>query len=246
MEGAGGCAQVRASMKDQERLRLEYARRAQDPRYQEWYAATNAANHFIEQDRDAAIRALLMAHPPIWTEGRILDIGCGAGHELAKWRARVSETRLCGIDLLPERAARGREIYPLLPLLNGDAAGLPLAPGKFDLVMQFTVLSSILDKELRKAIAGEMLRVLKPDGMILWYDYWFNPTNPQTLGIGKGEIQSLFPECSMVSRRVTLAPPLARWLAPRSLSLCRLLNRVALLRSHYLVLLARQRGAWNT
>lgn len=227
-------------MDDTERLKLEYARRAQDPRYREWYSRTNAANRFIEQDRDAAVQSLLagfrLTPPP---HAHILDVGCGAGRELAKWREIVPEARLCGLELLPERVQNGRVQFPRLPLLNGDAAALPIASETFDLVVQFTVFSSILDDGLRERIAAEMLRVLKPDGVILWYDYWFNPTNPQTRGVTLHEVRRLFPGCAIHSRRVTLAPPLARWLAPRSLKICAWLNRIPALRSHYLILIRR-------
>jgi len=227
-------------MDDRKRLELEYARRARDPRYREWYAPTNPANRFIEADRDAAVRALLAKYFPLAPEMRVLDLGCGGGHELAKLSSQVAETRLCGIDLLPERVARGHAAHPQLALLQGDAAQLPFASASLDLVMQFTVFTSILDAQLRKQIGAEMLRVLKPRGAILWYDYWFNPTNPQTRGIGEREIQVLFPECNMALRRVTLAPPLTRWLAPRSRALCQFLNRMTFLRTHYLVIMTRR------
>ena len=227
-------------MNDRDRLRNEYARRAADPRYREWYAQANPAHRFIERDRDAVLRALLRVHPPQWTDGRILDIGCGSGYELAKWRAQFDEARLCGIDLLPERVARGREQYPTLPLLSGDASQLPLASGAFDLVMQFTVFTSILDDALRRVLASEMLRVLKPRGAIVWYDYIWNPTNPQTRGIGLREIRALFPQCELRAVRVTLAPPLARLFAPRALWFCKVLNEFPFLRSHYVALVTRR------
>ncbi len=227
-------------MDDRERLRAEYARRAQDPRYQEWYADTNAANRLLEQERDAVIQELVRSHSALFSpDARILDIGCGARHELAKWRASVAEKNLCGIDLLPTRVMRGRQVYPVLPLVCGDAARLPFASHTFQLVTQFTVFTSILDAELKQHLAREMLRVLKPHGAILWYDYWFNPTNPHTRGIPLREIRQLFPDCSLRVRRVTLAPPLARRVAPRSLKLCALLNRIPFLRSHYLIVLSQ-------
>jgi len=54
-----------------------------------------------------------------------------------------------------------------------------------------TAISSILDPEIRRNICADMQRVLrspdpasgKPGGMILWYDFWLNPTNPQTRGV---------------------------------------------------------------
>ena len=73
-----------------------------------------------------------------------------------------------------------------------------------------------------------MLRVLrspdpasgKPGGMILWYDFWLNPINPQTRGIRPAEIKRLFPNCLYEFHRITLAPPIARKLAPISWGLC--------------------------
>ena len=45
----------------------------------------------------------------------------------------------------------------------------------------------------RLAMAEEMVRVLrKPDGLIVWYDFWLNPTNKQTRGIRPTEIKKLF------------------------------------------------------
>jgi ubiquinone/menaquinone biosynthesis C-methylase UbiE len=227
-------------MNDQDRLRVEYARRAQDPRYQEWYADSNIANRFIEQDRDAARRAALKPFPHVLTpNARVLDVGCGAGHELWKWREWTAEKNLCGVDLLETRLRRGQDLFPSLPLSCADASALPFPDGAFDVVMQFTVFSSILDAALRQHVAREMARVLKPRGVVLWYDYWFNPTNAQTRGVTRREIRKLFPQFAMHSARVTLAPPLARFVAPRSLQWCARLNRIPFLRSHYLIVLFR-------
>jgi len=56
-------------------------------------------------------------------------------------------------------------------------------------IHQFTVFTSILDISMKQSIAGEMLRVLKPDGIILWYDYYRNnPMNPDVRGVKKREI----------------------------------------------------------
>ena len=85
-----------------------------------------------------------------------------------------------------------------------------------------------------------MLRVLKSGGSILWYDFFLsNPRNPDVQGIGRNEIFRLFPGCEVISRRLTLAPPLARFLAPRSWPLCSFLARLRFLDTHYLALIRR-------
>ena len=52
--------------------------------------------------------------------------------------------------------------------------------------MQSTCFTSILDQEMKKSIAREVLRVLKDEGIILWYDFRYNnPKNPDVKGIEK-------------------------------------------------------------
>ena len=49
---------------------------------------------------------------------------------------------------------------------------------------QATVFSSTLDRRMRQNIAREMLRVLKPEGIVLWYDYHVNNSrNPDVRGV---------------------------------------------------------------
>ena len=101
--------------------------------------------------------------------------------------------------------------------------------------MQFTVFTSILDYSMKQKIAQEMLRVLKPDGIIIWYDYWISkPTNPDVKGVGKQEIKKPFPNCKFEFYRITLAPPIARVLVPVSWILCELLEKLKIFNTHYL------------
>jgi hypothetical protein len=71
--------------------------------------------------------------------------------------------------------------------------------------------------------------------MILTYDFWLNPTNPQTRGIRPAEIKQLFPNCSYEFHRITLAPPITRKLAPISWGLCLFLESLKIFNTHYLV-----------
>jgi hypothetical protein len=80
-----------------------------------------------------------------------------------------------------------------------------------------------------------MMRVLKPSGAILWFDFRVNnPRNPGVRGVRAREIASLFPDCSIRLKSVTLAPPLARVIVPRSWIAACMLEKIPFLRTHYL------------
>ncbi|MGB7846866.1 MAG: class I SAM-dependent methyltransferase, partial [Candidatus Acidiferrum sp.] len=150
---------------------------------------------------------------------RVLDVGCGSGfwlRQFIQWGAKPQN--LFGVDLLPERIQVGEDLCPKgVTLQCGDASKLEFEDGSFDLVLQFTVFTSILDSQMRRKVATEMSRVLKPGGAILWYDYFVsNPYNPDVRGVTRMEISQLFPRFSIFLRRVTLAPPLARTIGPIS------------------------------
>jgi ubiquinone/menaquinone biosynthesis C-methylase UbiE len=101
-------------------------------------------------------------------------------------------------------------------------------------VLAFTLFSSITDAEKRKAVAAEIVRVLRPGGGLLWYDFWTNPVNHDVEALGLGEVRRLFGREPVEAQRVTLAPPVARLLARHSRLLCELLAKLPLLRTHWL------------
>jgi SAM-dependent methyltransferase len=93
----------------------------------------------------------------------------------------------------------------------------------------------VLSPAAREEIAGEIWRVLKPGGYFVSFDFFIShPANPNTVGIGKGELRRLFPHSSFRFRRLGIFPPLARRLAPISFSLTQLLEKTRILSGHYL------------
>jgi len=167
----------------------------------------------------------------------VLEVGCGSGdvlRDFIKWGARPEN--IVGIELLPERLAEAVELCPKgINIHQGNAAEMPFPDKSFDVVLQSTVFTSVLDTSMKEALASEMCRVLKPDGLILWYDYHMNnPRNPDVKGVKRQEIHSLFPKCEILLQRITLAPPISRLLAPYSWLLCYLLSKLPWLCTHYI------------
>jgi SAM-dependent methyltransferase len=206
------------------------------------YAASAPAQMLYRQTRERAVLGLLRRAGMLpLTERRVLDVGCGVGQWLADfetWGAR--RELLAGIDLLPDRVAAARARLAGADLRCGDASSLPWDSGCFDIAVQSTVFSSILDDEMKAAVAAEMARVLAPAGVVVWHDFFVdNPRNRAVRGIGRRELQSLFPGFDLRLRRVTLAPPLARLIAPRSAPVALLLEELRILDTHYVGLLRR-------
>jgi SAM-dependent methyltransferase len=141
-----------------------------------------------------------------------------------------------GVELLPDRVAEARRMCPPATTIRcASAAHLPAADNSFDIVLQSMVFTSVLDDTLKQRIAAEMLRVLAPRGVIIWYDFFRNnPLNADVRGVPANQIRRLFPDCAVQLRRVTLVPPLARGLARVSPHVCALLAAIPLLRTHYL------------
>jgi len=94
------------------------------------------------------------------------------------------------------------------------------------------MMSSVLDPGMRRTIVSEMLRVVRPGGILLWYDFTVNPFNRDVAGIRHGELCGLFQGAVVNASRVTLAPPLTRLLAPRAWLACEILAAIPWLRTH--------------
>jgi SAM-dependent methyltransferase len=186
----------------------------------------------------ALLRALEDAATPL-AGARVLDVGCGSGyflHRLSEYGAGECH----GIDLLASRIEAAREEYPGQEWHVGSASELPFEDGSFDLVTQFTCLSSILDDVTRAAAAHEMLRVAGRDGRVLSLDMRRGSrpgsTGTPTIGLDEDALRLLFGEPRLL-RRVALRFDLSQ-IAGRHALLAQTLALARPLRSHVL-------GLWN-
>jgi ubiquinone/menaquinone biosynthesis C-methylase UbiE len=228
---------MKSTANEVERLKTEYLLRDKRLAGADIYAWRNPSYIFTIHQRQRAIVRLLIKHKIISLEGKsILEIGCGKGGVLVDFHRFISrEDQLFGIDILSDRIRDAKELLPGANIIQANGQTLPYVSKSFDLVLQFTALSSILDGGIRNEICREMVRVLRPPGMIIWYDFWLNPTNRHTHGIKPPEIRRMFPGCSFHFQKVTLAPPIARRIVPISAILAALLEKVRIFNSHYLV-----------
>ena len=230
-----------ARARERERIVAEYRRR-EAAVATDLYAAWNpAAQHLVHARKRLA--AGLLHRAGLFPDARTccLEVGygrCGWLADLIGWGAR--ERNLYGVEIDPRRAVHARLRLPAARLTIADAARLPWPVDSFHLVVMSTVLTSILDPEVRRQIAAETVRVIRPGGALLWYDFAIdNPSNTAVSGIGRREIRRLFPELRGPVRSTTLAPPIARRIAPHSWWLAELLESLPLLRTHLLGVLVK-------
>ena len=206
------------------------------------WSPSNPGNAAILRERMSALVEMLGRagiHP--LQDMNILEIGCGDGQVIGELlQIGASPARITGLDLLEERIAVARASHPDIRFLCGDASRLDIPDRSVDLVVVFTVFSSILDSDLRLSIAREAERVLRPGGAVGWYDFMRNnPSNPNVRGMGKAEIARLFPGFRIALSRVTLAPPIARHLGALTRVAYPLLASLPLLRTHYVGVLVK-------
>jgi SAM-dependent methyltransferase len=168
---------------------------------------------------------------------RLVEVGAGAGGSMLEFlRIGFAPENLMGIELLPERVAVARQVLPAgLRFVLGDASEQRIAAGSVDIVYQSGVFSSLLDDDFQIALARTMWQWVRPGGGVLWYDFAFdNPANPDVRGVSVRRVRQLFPEGRVWWRRVTLAPPLARRVAPIHPALYTFFNAIPYLRTHRL------------
>jgi ubiquinone/menaquinone biosynthesis C-methylase UbiE len=200
------------------------------------YDLSNPGNEFnYRQLYNAIEKSLLMlAGDRSLSDLCCLDVGSGGG--FWPWqieRMGAGEGRSIATDLLLWRLREGVQLGYRTPRVCCRVEALPFADNSFDVVTQFTLFTSILDQDNRRAAAGDMVRVLRPGGYCLWYDFRYNnPGNPDTRAIGSTELRTLFPHLPIRLSSVTVLPPLARRI-PRPMGfLLKLLGGVPMLRSH--------------
>lgn len=199
------------------RQALEENRRRKGHVPEDLYAPWNRAERWLQDDR-ARHAAEMLHRQGIFPDStdRCLEIGVGSGGwlpTLLSWG--VYEPSLHGLEIDPERVSLARRRFPVSHLQVGDGGKLPFVDGCFHIVVLSTVMTSILDPEVRRSVASEVQRVLVPGGALIYYDFAVNnPRNNKVRAVDRDELAALFPLLRGEVRPTTLAPPLLRFLAP--------------------------------
>jgi ubiquinone/menaquinone biosynthesis C-methylase UbiE len=202
--------------------------------------ASNPGNQYIVAERKRLARRLLedQGWVPLGNK-RVLDVGSGGGAELAWFRELgAAASNLVGVDLIPDRVELARRAYPDLEFHTGNAEHLPFPDHAFDLIVTYTVYSSILDGQMAANVAREIVRVMRPGGGLLWYDFRYDsPSNKNVRGVSAARVRELFPQLRGRLHGVTLLPPVARRLGRLTPVAYPALSKLPPLRSHLLGLL---------
>ena len=141
--------------------------------YSSWYGKLKSRDRLLD---------LVGARRP-WTGGEaVLDVGCGRGLMLIGAARRLSSGRAVGIDLWrqedqannsPQAALENAELEGVadrVQIDTGDARTLPYPAGSFDVVLSHWVVHNIPEDNDRRQVLDEMMRVLRPGGVLVVAD----------------------------------------------------------------------------
>jgi SAM-dependent methyltransferase len=108
-------------------------------------------------------RRLEMVRTFVDLEGAsILDIGCGIGTYVRRFRAFTDDVH--GVEVEPERVAEASRDLPNIVLAKGEA--LPYPDDRFDLVFSNEVIEHVDDD---RRTAAEAVRVTRPGGVAIFF-----------------------------------------------------------------------------
>jgi demethylmenaquinone methyltransferase / 2-methoxy-6-polyprenyl-1,4-benzoquinol methylase len=130
-------------------------------------------NHFLSLGidiawRKKAIRLLKDIHPRL-----ILDVATGTG-DFAIEALALNPDRVIGVDIssgmleVGREKLRKRKLDDRIELISGDSENLPFKDNSYDAVI---VAFGVRNFENLSAGLGEMLRVLKPGGMVVILEF---------------------------------------------------------------------------
>ncbi|MGL4599579.1 MAG: hypothetical protein ACRCYO_18790, partial [Bacteroidia bacterium] len=192
-------------------IRQTYANRKNDPRVMEQGTFTHFITSIV-REREALYAQVLKQTFTDLSKIKLLEIGAGGGHNLHFFhQLGIPMENLFANELLEDRQTMIRERFPQMTLFAGDARDIDESM-QYDVIFQSTVFTSLPTDTLRNEIAVKMIRLVKPNGLILSYDFRYNnPNNKNVRAFTKKQIQETFGKNAAIQfYPVTLAPPIGR------------------------------------
>ncbi|MCB8946026.1 MAG: class I SAM-dependent methyltransferase [Ardenticatenaceae bacterium] len=136
------------------------------------------ARHYdhLFQSMNAGLTGIGMTLARPQTGMTVLDVGCGTGLQLAQYQQ--AGCMVVGLDKSPSMLqAAQQKLGQTAELHYADATQMPFANNRFDLITATLVLHEMAPA-VRDGVMGEMKRVLKDNGRLLFTDYHPGPLRP--------------------------------------------------------------------
>ncbi|MCX5887947.1 MAG: methyltransferase domain-containing protein [Deltaproteobacteria bacterium] len=152
---------------------------------------------------------------------KVLDVGCGGGGGTEIFmRMGFEPGNIYGIDILEDRVKEAVKKRPNINFQHADASQMLFEDEAFDLVYESTMFVQILDDNLARKIASEMIRVTKRRGYLMLADWRYNrPGNSEYKALSKKRMTKLFDigtRCQLLKTfKGSLIPPVGRFLSQR-------------------------------
>lgn len=167
---------------------------------------------YADEERELKTKKLLSRYFTDFSKLTFLEVGAGQGGNLPFFRnLGIVWENMTANELLSERVEALKTNFSQCHILPGNA--LDIKTDKlYDIIYQSTVFTSVLKQEDRIKMAEHIWRLLKPGGILLWYDFAFNnPKNRDVRKVDKKELKALFGSAQKYEiQRLTLAPPIGR------------------------------------
>lgn len=223
------------AMNETENIKERYSRRAGKD-FKNRYMMTNRDILLKVQERERILVNFLHRNNMLPLESKkILEVGCGTGTNLLDFiRLGANPENIVGNDLLEQRIRTASSRLPEdVKLICGDASTLELPENYFDIVLQSTVFTSILDDDFQNKLAKHMWELTKPGGVIIWYDFVLaNPHNKDVKAVPLKRVREMFPGAEVKVKRATLFPFIAQKVTKRTFFAYSILNKIPLLKMH--------------
>ena len=171
-------------------------------------------DHYARCERELIYLKIIKNSFVNLNELKFLEIGAGDGANIFGFKRQgLDWSNIYANELITKRINELKNNFPSINIFEGDACNISEEyNGYFDIILQSTVFTSILNKEFKEKLAIKIFSLLKTNGILVWYDFIYNnPQNKDVRGINKKEIINLFPQSKSIAfYKVTLAPPIGR------------------------------------
>jgi SAM-dependent methyltransferase len=128
-------------------------------------------NRWMYKVRKHVFKREIGKHVPITAASKILDIGCGTGFYIDRWKDAGARD-ITGLDITNAVISNCSKKYPQYRFVKEDIGENSLAAplGTFDVISAFDVLFHIVDEQRFVNALRNIASLAKPDGMFVMSD----------------------------------------------------------------------------